>query len=193
MERTSSIHECMERLKTACMRLWDEFNDSKSWFNDPITEEQLRKFEQKTKIVLPEEYKEFLRFSNGAQIKQRRGLFYKLEEIRTEYGIPDHYIVIAETVGDGERMVLSELDGQIYLYFNGRIEQCDLHWWLDCTLDQCENLIDSYEIKAERENLRKAGITEEQEEYELWAAILGEKRAKEIMEEKKKRKEGNKK
>ena len=69
-EKPKSIRECMEMLKNGCEKLYNEcdYSIEFSHFNPPATDEQIAELERKLKFPLPKEYKEFLRFSNGARI-----------------------------------------------------------------------------------------------------------------------------
>ena len=71
-EKPKSLQECFERLKKGCETLSAECNYSEDYssFNPPATEEQIKEFESALKYPLPEAYREFLKFSNGARIME---------------------------------------------------------------------------------------------------------------------------
>lgn len=69
-EKINSLKECFEQLKKGCETLSAECNYSEDYsnFNPPATEEQIIELESHLKYPLPEAYREFLKFSNGARI-----------------------------------------------------------------------------------------------------------------------------
>ena len=77
-EEPKTLEECFERLKKDRDRLIDEcdFPSNYNRFNEPATEEQIEKLEKTHNIKLPEEYKEFLRFTNGATIMGTSATIY---------------------------------------------------------------------------------------------------------------------
>jgi hypothetical protein len=79
-------------------------------------------------------------------------------------------------------------DGIIYMFWEGEKEDCDFEYKIMSLLEKCEDEVDNCIRKKAREERRKAGITEEQEMYELYVELLGEERVKEIIEQNKNRK-----
>jgi len=79
-----------------------------------------------------------------------------------------------------ERLAISEENGKICLFWDLQKKPWDFELELMNLLEECEGLIDSYRYEQEREERRKAGITEEQENAELIAKIKAE--AKRIAE-----------
>ena len=71
-EKPKNLQECFERIKKACETLENEYGYSKyAKFNPPLTEKQiqeLEEYESRLGFKLPEAYREFLKFSNGAVI-----------------------------------------------------------------------------------------------------------------------------
>ena len=47
------------------LKYFHDIGDNHNEFNDPATEEQIDKLEMQLSIALPNDYKDFLRFSNG--------------------------------------------------------------------------------------------------------------------------------
>ncbi len=194
-EKPKDLQECFERMKKACETLENEHGYSKyAKFNPPLTEKQiqeLEEYESRLGFKLPEAYREFLKFSNGVVID---GLeIYELYMIgMPDDYVPDDFLPITSIEGVPERMAISTEDGNIYMFWEGEKEDCDFEDELMSLLEKCENEVDNCIRKKEREERRKAGITEEQEMYELYAKLLGEVRAKEIIEEILRSKAGNK-
>ena len=133
---------------------------------------------------MPEAYREFLKFSNGAIIDELKIYELGMIGMPDDY-VPDDFLPITSIEGVPERMAISMEDGNIYMFWEGIKEDCDFEYEIMSLLEKCEDEVDNCIRKKEREERRKAGITEEQEMYELYAKLLGEARAKEIIEDRK--------
>ncbi len=175
-EKPKDLQECLERLKKACETLENEYGYSKyAKFNPPATEEDIVKFESTLNFPLPHAYREFLKFSNGAVID---GLeIYALGMTRTpEDYVPDNFLPITSIEGVPERMAISMEDGKIYMFWEGIKEDCDFEYQLMQLLEKCEDEVYDCKYEKEREERRKAGITEEQEYEEIRERIKAAKR-----------------
>ncbi len=171
-EKPKDLQECLERLKKGCETLSAECNYSEDYsqFNPPATEEEIVKFESTLKFPLPQEYREFLKFSNGARIMGEE--IYGLDSIgSSDVYVPDGYLSISRVEMTSERLAISEENGKICLFWDLQKKPWDFELELMNLLEECEGLIDSYRYEQEREERRKAGITEEQERAELYAKI----------------------
>ena len=185
-EKPKNLQECFERLKKGCEMLYDEYEYSEDYshLNPPATEERIQAMEKRLGFALPQGYRQFLRFSDGAKIMGNSATIYGLNWIgASDHMVPTGYLTIGEVVGDGERIALSETDGQIYSCYNGRISLFHFEDRMFELLNECEGLIEDIQDDMEREERRKAGITEEQELDEIYAQIMAER--KRIDEEKK--------
>ena len=185
-----TLQECLERLKKGCEMLYDEYEypEDYSQFNPPATEEKIQAMEKRLGFALPQGYRQFLLFSNGAKIMGNSATIYGLDWIgATDPMVPAGYLTIGEVIGDGERIALSEADGKIYSCYNGRISLWHFEDRMFEMLSGCEGLIEDIQDDMEREESRKAGFTAEQEMYELYVQLLGEERVKEIIEQNKNR------
>ena len=185
-KKPKNLHECFERMKKACETLENEYGYSKyAKFNPPLTEkeiQELEEYESRLGFKLPEAYREFLKFSNGAVINGME--IYELDMIgMPDDYVPDDFLPITSIESVPERMAISMEDGNIYMFWEGIKEDCDFEYEIMSLLEKCEDEVDNCIRKKEREERRKAGITEEQEMYELYAKLLGEARAKEIIED----------
>ena len=185
-KKPKNLHECFERMKKACETLENEYGYSKyAKFNPPLTEKQiqeLEEYESRLGFKLPEAYREFLKFSNGAVIN---GLeIYELDMIgMPDDYVPDDFLPITSIECVPERMAISMEDGNIYMFWEGIKEDCDFEYEMMSLLEKCENEVYNCKYEKEREERRKAGITEEQELDEIYAQIMAER--KRIDEEKK--------
>ena len=173
-EKPKDLQECFERMKKACETLENEYGYSKyAKFNPPLTEKQiqeLEEYESRLGFKLPEAYREFLKFSNGAIIDELK--IYELDMIgMPDDYVPDDFLPITSIEGVPERMAISMEDGNIYMFWEGIKEDCDFEYEIMSLLEKCEDEVNDCKYEKEREERRKAGITEEQERAELYAKI----------------------
>ena len=192
-EKPKNLQECFERIKKACETLENEYGYSKyAKFNPPLTEKQiqeLEEYENRLGFKLPEAYREFLKFSNGAVIN---GLeIYELDMIgMPDDYVPDGYLAISSTEMTSRRLAISDENGTLYLFWDLQPDTWDFEYEIMSLLEKCENEVYDCKYEKEREERRKAGITEEQEYEEIRERIkaaqkkLAEK-LKRIDEEKK--------
>ena len=184
-EKPKNLQECFERMKKACETLENEYGYSKyAKFNPPLTEKQiqeLEEYESRLGFKLPEAYREFLKFSNGAIIDELKIYELSMIGMPDDY-VPDDFLPITSIEGVPERMAISMEDGNIYMFWEGEKEDCDFEYQLMQLLEKCEDEVNDCKYKKEREERRKAGITEEQEMFEIYARLVGEEKAKLILE-----------
>ena len=185
-EKPKDLHECFERMKKACETLENEYGYSKyAKFNPPLTEKEiqdLEEYESRLGFKLPEAYREFLKFSNGAIIDELKIYELGMIGMPDDY-VPDDFLPITSIECVPERMAISMEDGNIYMFWEGIKEDCDFEYEIMSLLEKCENEVYDCKYEKEREERRKAGITEEQELDEIYAQIMAER--KRIDEEKK--------
>jgi len=95
-------------------------------FNPPASEDEINKLEADLDIVFEEDYKDFLRFSNGAILCFNAAEFYNLDDVNSlakqekEDDFPKDYIILGEVVGDGEVLCYSKNNRNYISYFEGR-------------------------------------------------------------------------
>ena len=185
-EKPKNLQECFERIKKACETLENEYGYSKyAKFNPPLTEkeiQELEEYESRLGFKLPEAYREFLKFSNGAIIDELKIYELGMIGMPDDY-VPDDFLPITSIECVPERMAISMEDGNIYMFWEGIKEDCDFEYEMMSLLEKCENEVYDCKYEKEREERRKAGITEEQELDEIYAQIMAER--KRIDEEKK--------
>ena len=188
VEKARSLQGCFERLKKGCETLSAECNYSEDYssFNPPATEEQIKEFESALKYPLPVAYREFLKFSNGARIMEED--IFGLDMIgMNDHYVPDGYLAISREEMTSRRMAISLEDGELSLFWDLKEEPCDFENELMKQLDECEELIDEHNREVETKKRRDAGISEEQEMFELYSKLVGEEKAKIIIESRKNR------
>ena len=174
-EKPKNVRECMVRLKKGCEKLYDECDYPESHFNPPATEEEIAKIERGLKFPLPNDYKDFLRFSNGARIMDND--IYGTDD----FGMPDDYIpngylAIGKNELSGKRIAISKEDGTVYLLWDLIEKSWDFEFEILALLEECEDLIDEHEEEVARQKRREAGITEEQEYQEILERIKAAKK-----------------
>lgn len=106
-----------------CDSLKEEYNSS---FFEPVNEEVMKQWENENGIIIPESYKEWLRFSNGAVIRGLLAHFYGVEGFEVnnpEY--PEDCVIIGDLIGDGERLSFSRRTGKILRINHGRVREYD--------------------------------------------------------------------
>lgn len=115
-ENNSLKSEIEELLK------WCEKNDyiGKSYFEDPIEETKISKWEKETGVIIPESYKEWLRFTKKCQILGSTANFWGPDKFNSNF-VPDDLIVIGEMVGDGEVVCFSKVTGKFVGFFEGSV------------------------------------------------------------------------
>lgn len=100
--------------------------DYKSRFFKPVTEEVLFQWESSNGIKIPESYKEWLRFSNGAVIREQLAYFYGIEGFEVDNpDYPGDCVIIGDLIGDGERLAFSKVTGKILRINHGRVREYD--------------------------------------------------------------------
>lgn len=175
-----TFNECLERLKAGCQKLSDEcdYSSDYSIFNTGATEEQLKRIESHFNVKLCEDYREFMKFSNGAKIKEHSAIIYGTEMFGvSDPMVPDGYLTIGEVVGDGERIAISKADGEIYSFYNGKMYSWDIYYQMEQFLKDCEDLIEEYEKQLIRASKDPEILRKEAEECtSYWRKLIEEKK-----------------
>lgn len=95
-----------------------------SVFFTPIDDVLLNEWEQKNCITIPDSYKAWLRFSDGAIIRGTLARFYGVEGFElNNANYPEDCVIIGELIGDGERLAFSKTSGKILRINHGRIKE----------------------------------------------------------------------
>ena len=180
-EKTKDLQECVEKLRKGCKTLVEEFEHSEECAKvfPPATDEEIEELERSLKIPLPEDYKEFLKLANGVIIDHTEICGTDSIIVKDSW-LPDGYLAISCSDNTSERLAISKEDGKVYLFWELQPEEWNFTLKLKNLLEMCESDIFEYEYRREKEERRKAGITEEQENAELIAKIKAE--AKRIAE-----------
>ncbi|MDO5096322.1 MAG: SMI1/KNR4 family protein [Peptostreptococcaceae bacterium] len=120
----NSLKNEIEEMVDICNRL-EEIEDDEIYtaYREPATEEMLTEWEKENDIVLPEEYKDFLRFTDGARIAAYTALFVSVEGIRANSKLlPPEYVLVGDYGGYGALMCFSKTTGEFITYEQGKTE-----------------------------------------------------------------------
>lgn len=119
IDKSNQLSKEIEKLLELCDK-YDEENDGEySFFDKPVSEEEMLKWEQDNGARIPESYKEWLRFTGRCRIAQNTASFWGPDKFHSEY-VPDDLIVIGELIGDGERVCFSRTTADIVELFEGQ-------------------------------------------------------------------------
>ena len=115
------LEEEIKTIVELCNALQDEYE---SRFFEPVYENVMRQWENENKIMIPELYKEWLRFSNGAVIRGVLAHFYGVEGFEVNNpNYPEDCVMIGDLIGDGERLAFSKTTGKILRINHGRCRE----------------------------------------------------------------------
>lgn len=160
-----SMQECFERIQSAAKRLTGElayWPDEYCEFNPPATEREIETLERQYGLTLPAEYKELLRFANGAKICGHSCTIYGTDMFGAgDAMVPDPLYTVGERIGDGERIALDPRDGDLYSCYNGEVKSFSLEWEMCRLVEQCEEGV----IECEKQ-IAEAKKTPEQKHKE---------------------------
>ena len=102
----------------------DELSEEEFVFYVPTSDTEIVAWEEKYKITIPEQYKEWLKFSNGAKLEGEFVRFFALNQFiinETDYEEP--IVIIGNMIGDGEILAFSIQSGEILKILDGNIRR----------------------------------------------------------------------
>lgn len=115
------LEEEIKTIVELCNALQDDYE---SRFFEPVDENVMRQWENENRIMIPELYKEWLRFSNGAVIRGALAHFYGVEGFEVNNpNYPEDCVMIGDLIGDGERLAFSKTTGKILRINHGRCRE----------------------------------------------------------------------
>ena len=115
----NSLKVEIEKLLNACQEAEKEYGENSSYFNDPVSEEEMTEWEEANEVKIPESYKEWLRFTGKCRIVSNTATFWGPKEFHSEY-VPEDLVVIGEMVGDGEVVCFSKETQEFFEFFEGQ-------------------------------------------------------------------------
>jgi hypothetical protein len=121
-------------------------------FNPPATENDIADWETKNNTKIPEDYKNWLRFSNGSNISSASTEFYGINQIEV-YNPPliEDYMVIGSIVGDGEMICFSKSTGKIFTDDHGDVKEYEFKGILNKVTEWLQDEV-AYERKKSDRN-----------------------------------------
>ena len=118
----NSLTEEIKEIVSLCMKLEAHYGRRATLFNPPATDVEIRTWEQKNGILLPESYKDWLKFTNGSFILFDLMTTCDLEHISIDSEIvPDNLIVIGTLIGNGQLLCITKNGKTIVQYDHGEI------------------------------------------------------------------------
>ena len=115
-----TIKSKIEELYEWCDKRDNDDELGKTYFNEPIDEDKLNKWEEANGVKIPETYKEWLRFTEKCLIDGTSAMFRGTDDFHHNF-MPDNLTVIGEMSGDGEVVCFSNDNGEFMGYYEGDI------------------------------------------------------------------------
>lgn len=114
----NNLKKEIKEIVKLCEKAVSEYGAKASFFNEGASEEEMKQWEEKNGIRIPESYKEWLRFSADCQIRQNLAGFYfpRFSEI-----VPSELVIIGWLIGDGELLCFSKENGNFIRWFEGKV------------------------------------------------------------------------
>lgn len=108
------------------LKLRNELCNEEFVFYNPISDIEIKKWENEKKITIPEQYKDWLKFSNGAKLEGEFARFFGLEDLivnMVDYEEP--IVIIGSLIGDGEILAFSIRTGEILKILDANVSRFD--------------------------------------------------------------------
>lgn len=113
----NSLTEEIKEIVRLCQELNDRYYSN---FDPPETEEAITDWEQKNGILIPESYKDWLRFSGYSEILNELAIFHGVGGMIATYEyLPEDLVYIGDFIGDGEMLCFSKTTGKIIRWNHG--------------------------------------------------------------------------
>ncbi len=134
--------------------------DLRFTFNNPATEDEIIEFEKEIDVSFTDDYKDFLRFSNGSNLCSYKALFYNLHEMISiekkgkVSDFPKGYVIIGGLIGDGEVVCFDKKTKKYVRFFDG--SETEFNSFTDFLVDFVtfikETVEDYVDLKKTKEN-----------------------------------------
>ena len=115
----NSLKTEIEEILKLCKESEAEYGEKASYFDEPVSEQEMTEWEEANGVKIPESYKEWLRFTEKCRIVSNTATFWGPKEFHSNF-VPEDLVVIGEMVGDGEVVCFSKRNGHIIVFFEGR-------------------------------------------------------------------------
>jgi len=125
-DRSNSLYAEIKEILHWSKRIIPEYGEKASWFESPISEEEIVEWEKSNDIAIPESYKDWLRFSRDSQIRNTLAHFNSPNGFELNNpGMPEDLVAIGWLIGDGERLCLSKKAGKIVRFYGQKSKEFD--------------------------------------------------------------------
>lgn len=149
---TNELKELISELLEYCDAKNEDDELDETNFSDPVSEEEIKKWEKENGVSIPESYKQWLRFTGDCEIDGTTAEFYSPKKFSSKY-VPDDLVIIGEQIGDGELVCFSKETGEIVTYFEGNVRK---HYGtFDKTLKEVVRLMGKEEEESKEEELER--------------------------------------
>lgn len=138
VSENNSLKKEIRKLLELCKKDEKENGEKRSFFNEPVTEEEMVNWEKRNGVKIPESYKEWLRFSGKCRIAGNTATFWGPSEFHSDH-VPKDLVAIGEMIGDGEKVCFLKNDGIFVRMFEGKTEEFDD---FTCVLKEIIKLMD---------------------------------------------------
>ena len=115
----NGLKEEIRSLLEWCEKKDNEGELGKTFFEAPIEESKMTKWEEENGVKIPDSYKEWLRFTGKCRIDGTTASFWGPDEFHSDY-VPENLVVIGEVVGDGEVVCFSKDTGEFVKLFESK-------------------------------------------------------------------------
>ncbi|MBE5875527.1 MAG: SMI1/KNR4 family protein [Lachnospiraceae bacterium] len=116
----NSLKAEIEELLQLCKESEEEYGEDASYFNEPVSEQEMTEWEEANGVKIPESYKEWLRFTGKCRIVSNTATFWGPSEFHSDY-VPEDLVVIGEMIGDGEVVCFSKTTGEFIEFFERKV------------------------------------------------------------------------
>ena len=116
----NSLKKEIKKLLELCEKNDEESGAEDSYFEEAIEEQKMTEWEAINGVVIPESYKEWLRFSRKCRIIRNTATFWGPDEFHSNY-VPEGLVVIGEMVGDGTLVCFTKESKEFIEFFEGKI------------------------------------------------------------------------
>lgn len=116
----NSLKKEIKKLLELCEKNDEESGAEDSYFEEAIEEQKMTEWEATNGVVIPESYKEWLRFSRKCRIIRNTATFWGPDEFHSNY-VPEGLVVIGEMVGDGTLVCFTKESKEFIEFFEGKI------------------------------------------------------------------------
>ncbi len=121
---SNSLEKEIKKLLELCKKDEQDKGERRSYFNEPVPEEEMKNWEERNETKIPESYKDWLRFSGKCRIAGNTATFWGPSEFHSDH-VPEGLVVIGEMIGDGEVICFSKSDGVFARVFEGKTKEFD--------------------------------------------------------------------